>query len=344
MKRTVSWITVIAVTVATVAALCGCQTTVEKEKFTDYSFDYFDTVTSIVGYETDKETFDAVCTAIKEKLAFYHNQYTIYTTMDGINNLAAVNAADEPLTVDRAIIDLLVYAKEMYTLTNGQTNVALGSVTALWHTYREEGIALPPSDRLQQAAQHTHIDQVKIDRTNNTVFLAEEGLRLDVGALGKGYAVEMVARWMQQQGYTGYLLNVGGNVRAVGSRPDGEGWRVGIENPLAETTDDAYAAQVTIHDKAVVTSGSYQRYYTVDGIRYHHIIDPDTLYPHNTFVSVSVLCEHSGQGDALSTALFCMTYEEGRALVDSLADVEAMWILADGTTYYSDGFTEYVTA
>jgi thiamine biosynthesis lipoprotein len=165
-------------------------------------------------------------------------------------------------------------------------------------------------------------------------------MTLDVGAVAKGYAVEMVARSLEEQGITGYLLNVGGNVRTVGSKQDGSPWIVGIENP-ADSEAEPYLAYLRLSGQSLVTSGSYQRYYVVNGKRYHHIIDPDTLMPHDLYLSVSVVCKSSADGDALSTALFCMTYEEGLTLIESIPDAEAMWVLPDGTKITSSGFDAF---
>ena len=165
-------------------------------------------------------------------------------------------------------------------------------------------------------------------------------MTLDVGAIAKGYAVERVAQMMEDAGMTGYLLNVGGNVRTIGQRSDEEKWSVGIENPGIEGGDD-YISYLKISDLSLVTSGSYQRYYVVDGVRYHHIIDPDTLMPGNRYLSVSILASHSGMADGLSTAIFNMPYETGLALIETIEGVEAMWVLTDGTIYTSSGFASY---
>ena len=146
---------------------------------------------------------------------------------------------------------------------------------------------------------------------------------------------------MAAEGYDGWVLNVGGNVRTVGGKPTGEDWLVGVENPDTDS-DEPYIAYLELRDKALVTSGNYQRYYLVDGVRYHHIIDPVTLMPSDRYRSVSVVCSDSGVADALSTALFCMDYDAGVALVDSLTNAEVMWVMPDGTQRYSDGFTAYL--
>ena len=318
------------------------------QKFSAYSFDYFDTVTTITGYAESREAFDEIANGILAELEQYHRLFTIYHSFEGINNLRTVNevvnGAHRTVTVDRKIIDLLLYAKKMYSITGGKMNVAMGSVLSIWHEYRKEGTdepesaELPPMARLRAAAEHTDIDALVIDEEASTVTLTDPKMTLDVGAIAKGYAVEKVARGLEVRGISGFVVNVGGNVRTVGKKPDGSGWTVGIEDPLGS---DDYIAYLSLSGKSLVTSGSYQRYYIVDGKRYHHIIDPETLMPAEGFVSVSVLTKDSAQGDALSTALFCMTLEEGTALVESLDGVEAQWVLPDGTRRTSSGWEKY---
>ena len=335
-----------------VACLCvgcvGCGARVQK--YTAYSFDYFDTATSIIGYAESRTAFDAAVADIEQQLDAYHQLYDIYQRYDDVTNLAVINAraaGDGAVTVDGRLADMLAFAAEMYTLTDGRTNVAMGSVLSIWHTYRERGIAdpaaaeLPPMAALRAAAQHTAITDMVVDTAAGTVHLTDDALTLDVGAVAKGYAVERVAQWMTQAGYDGWVLNVGGNVRTVGGKPTGEDWLVGIENPDTES-DEPYIAYLEMRDKALVTSGNYQRYYLVDGVRYHHIIDPATLMPSDRYRSVSVLCDDAGVADALSTALFCMDYDDGADLVDSLTDTEAMWVMPDGEQRYSDGFEKYM--
>ncbi len=322
-----------------------------KQKFTEYSFDYFDTVTTITGYTKNQEEFDKVCAEMLALLGEYHKLFTIYHRYDGMENLCTINelvdGEHRTVTVDRRIIDMLLYAKQAYELTDGKVNVAMGSVLSIWHEYREDGMdepwnaQLPPVEQLQEAAEHTDIQKILIDEQACTVTLADPQMRLDVGAIAKGYAVEMVARQMEQKGITGYVINVGGNVRTLGAKPDGSGWTVGVENP-DEDADD-YLAYLQLNGKSLITSGSYQRYFIVDGKRYHHIIDPATLMPAEYFTSVSIVCDSSADGDALSTALFCMTYEQGLALIESLDGVEAMWLTVEGEQYYSSGFSAYQT-
>ena len=322
------------------------------EKYSAYSFDYFDTVTTITGYAESREAFDAVANSIFEELEEYHRLFTIYHRFEGVENLCTVNelvdGAHRIVTVDRRIIDMLLYAKEMYEKTHGRVNVAMGSVLSIWHDYRTIGMSdpssaeLPTMSMLTEAAKHTDINCLVIDEENSTVHITDPKMTLDVGAVAKGYAVEMAARSLEEQGITGYVLNVGGNVRTVGSKQDGTPWTVGIENPT-ESETEPYLAYLRLSGQSLVTSGSYQRYYVVNGKRYHHIIDPDTLMPHDLYLSVSVVCKSSADGDALSTALFCMSPADGLALVESLPGIEAHWVLNDGTKQTSSGFSQYLS-
>lgn len=324
-----------------------------KKKYSAHSLDYFDTATTITGYAESQEEFDAISAQILDELAEYHRLFTIYYRYDGMENLCTVNELENgvhrTVTVDPRIIDLLLYAKEIYQKTDGRVNVAMGSVLSIWHDYREAGMSepwaaeLPPLELLEEAAKHTRIEDLIIDEVNHTVHLADPAMKLDVGAVAKGYAVEMIAQGLEKQGVTGYVLNVGGNVRTLGTRGDGEKWVAGIENPI-EGTDEPYIAYLGLSGESLITSGSYQRYYTVGNQSYHHIIDPDTLMPAEGYQAISIICNSSADGDALSTALFCMPIEEGRALINSLDGVEAHWILSDGTRIASDGFKQYLVS
>ena len=341
-----AWLLLICL-LGTSLSACG-----KPKSYTTYSFDYFDTVTTIVGYAADQEEFDRISADILSELGEYHRLFTTYHRYEGLENLCTinelVNGSHRTVTVDRRIIDMLLYARQMYDKTNGAVNIAMGSVLSIWHDYREQGMddppsaQLPPMERLQDAAAHTDIDVLVIDEDACTVTLTDPEARLDVGAIAKGYAVEMVARSLEARGITGYVLNVGGNVRTVGEKATGEPWLVGIENPQ-EDPDEPYLAYLNLAECSVVTSGSYQRYYVVDGERYHHIIDPDTLMPAKGYLSVSIVTPSSADGDALSTALFCMTLAQGLALIESLPDTEAIWVTEDGTRQYSSGFFEACT-
>ena len=320
----------------------------DLSRYTATFLDVFDTRTDVMGYSTSEEEFVEQVSLLKEKLEYYHKLYDIYNDYEGMNNIKSINdnAGVAPVEVSQDIIDLLIFSKEMYKKTNGQMNIAMGSVLEIWHNYRDAGIndpvnaKLPPMEELQAASAYCDIERIEIDEEAMTVYLPDEHMSIDVGSIGKGYAVQRVAEYAKEIGMESVLLSVGGNVCAVGSKLDGSDWRVGIQNPDT-TSDEAYLGKVDVSDACVVTSGNYQRYYVVDGVRYCHIIDGDTLMPADYFASVSIVTTDSGMADALSTSVFNMPFEEGLAFVNGLDNVEAMWILNDGSIEYSDGFTKY---
>lgn len=347
MKRKITCVILsMCVLAGLVLSSCG-EPTALKNKYSAQSFDYFDTVSVITGYEDKKEEFDAVADEILSELSEYHKLYSIYHRFEGTENLCTVNelvdGEHRTITVDRKIIDLLLYAKEMYYKTDGIVNIAMGSVLSLWHDYRTIGkddpelASLPPMEKLKAASLHCDIEKIVIDEENNTVTLSDSLMKLDVGAVAKGYAVECIARDLEEKGITGYILNVGGNVRAIGTKADGTPWKVGIENP----DGGDYLSYLNLDGHSVVTSGSYQRFYYVDGKPYHHIIHPDTLMPSEGFLSVSVVCRDSGLADVLSTALFCLSYEEGARLIEDFPEAEAMWVSEDGSKAFSSGWSQF---
>lgn len=324
--------------------LSGCSGREKEETVYNASFlTLFDTVTTIVGRADSEEAFTEIAQSLHDELLYYHRLFDIYSDYEGINNLKTVNdnAGVSPVAVDQAIIALLTDCRDYYTLTDGRVNVALGSVLALWHEARETGLSdpsaatLPDSGALAEAAGHCSWDTVVIDEIAGTVFLADPDQRLDVGAVAKGWSTQRAA----ENAPEGLLISVGGNVCATGPKTeDGKAWVVGITDPRGSSD---YLHTLNIVSGSVVTSGDYQRYYTVGGEIYHHIIDPDTLYPSTYWCSVTILCQDSGLADALSTALFLLPLEQGEDLLEKCG-AEAMWVDREGNCFYSSGFEAFI--
>lgn len=334
--------------------VCSCSSDQGKQglnlqKFTESYIEYFDTGCTVVGYEESQEEFDAVCESIETQLAEYNRLYDIYKSYEGINNIRTINknAGVSPVVVDKKIIDLIDFSAELYNTTGGTVNIAMGSVLSIWHDYREKYVGsdetpeIPSMDKLQAAAKHTNFDDIIIDREKSTVFLRDADMILDVGAVAKGYATEQIAQSLIADGVSHYALNFGGNIRTIGTKNDGSDWSAAVTNPDKES-EKAYLMKIKLRDQTFVTSGSYERFYTVDGVRYHHIIDPKTLMPNNTFTSVSILANDSGLADVLSTALFNLTYEEGKAIIEKLNGVEAVWVTAENEILYSKNFESII--
>lgn len=299
-------------------------------------FDYFDTASRIGLYYENSERDGEALAIIAAEMKKYHELFDIYHEYEGVVGVAALNrmAKTEAVTVSRELFDFLEFSKEMHRLTNGEVNIAMGAVLSIWHRYREGGTSIPTQAELDEAAKHCDINDLILDKENLTVRFADPEMSLDVGAIAKGYTAERIAEALGEAGFTSITLNLGGNIRVIGTKSDGDGWTTGIENPYSAEGD--YIHKTTLSDTSAVTSGDYQRYYEVGGVRYHHIIDKDTLMPAAHFSSVTVYTRDSGLADALSTALFNMTYEEGLALINDLDNVSAVWAFPDGKIEISE--------
>lgn len=340
MKRLLS----LLLAVSLIAGGCSSLPAAPQQKqYTATFLSLFDTVTTIVGKADSEEAFQAEAQAVRDELQIYHQLFDIYHDYDGMNNLKTVNdqAGVAPVKVDERIIRMLTDAKAFYEITGGRVNVAMGSVLNLWHEARSDGrddpvnARIPGDDELKAAAEHVSIDMLVIDETASTVYLSDPEVRLDVGAIAKGWAVQQVAKSAPK----GLLISVGGNVCATGPKDDkGTPWVIGVQDPDG---GNDYLHTIYVSGGSVVTSGDYQRTYVVDGKAYHHIIDPDTLYPSDYWRAVTVVCEDSGVADALSTALFLLSQEEGQKLLD-LYGAEGLWVADDGSIHYSPGFNDLI--
>ncbi len=341
MKKIVALFTVLVM----MLCLSGCSHTLYR--YQKVYVGAFDTVITISGFSENKKSFDETADEIYAILEEYSRLFDIYSEYEGIENLCSLNrdAKVSPVSTNERITELLVFAKDIFYLTDSNVNAALGSVLSIWHEKREEAIdapekaSLPEMGILEEAAIHTDIEKIITDKENNTVFIEDPELFIDVGAVAKGYAVEKAAKAMELEGLSGWVINAGGNVRTIGEKADGGKWNVGITKPFSDSENE-----ITLKiggGLSVVTSGSYQRYYIVNGKNYNHIIDPGTLFPAEKYLSVTVVTSDSGLADALSTALFIMDIDEGKTLLEKFPDAEAFWILPDGTRDETEGFGQY---
>ena len=332
----------IFVIVLALLLLTGCVSLrQEPAQLTQYNATFlslFDTVTTVVGRYPSEKEFSEVTQVFHDQLLEYHQLFDIYNDYEGLNNLKTVNdnAGIAPVEVDSRIIDLLTDCRTYYNLTGGKVNVAMGSVLNLWHIARNDSIDdpthayTPDPDALAEAAKHCSFDTILIDPEAGTVFITDPQQRLDVGAIAKGWSLQRVAA----QSPSGLLVSIGGNVFATGPKDDaGTPWVVGVTNPEGAN----YLHTLNIPYGSVVTSGDYQRFYQVEGVTYHHIIDPVTLFPSNHWRSVTIVCDDSGLADALSTALFLLPQADGQALLDSCG-AEALWMDLEGDLHYSTNF------
>lgn len=336
-----------------------------KNKGTFY--DAFDTVIQLTGYTKDEETFKQAFSLCQSEFQRLHKLFDNYHEYDGITNIMTLNrkASKEPIVVDDELFSLLQFCKEQNAKTQGKVNIAMGKTLALWHDLREavtdehehapvvnesdtienrsevgekgaehahdlaeRTFSLPTKEALEEANQHSNLDNLVLDEANKTVLIRDSALQLDAGAVAKGYATELVARKLKSAGLEHGLISAGGNIKTIGNPVDGRAqWKVGIMHPRPEQKD-VLATVLVSGDTAMVTSGDYQRYFELDGVRYAHIIDPVTLYPATRYTSVSIRTADSGLADYLSTVFFIADETEAQQILANYADagVDVIWV------------------
>ncbi|MCI5839658.1 MAG: FAD:protein FMN transferase [Peptoniphilaceae bacterium] len=296
-------------------------------------FDTFDTVIMFTAYTKDKKEFDKYEKILEEDFKYYSKLFDNFKSYDGMNNVFTVNlnAWNKNIKVSPEIIDILEISKEWYKKTNGDFNVAEGSVIRIWYNFREEALknpknaSIPKIEDLKKASEKTDIDNVAIDKEKNEISLKNQYTQIDLGAVAKGYAVEKIREKLKSEGLEHGIISAGGNVVTIGKNPTRkDGKRViGVQNP--NTNENKLASIIKVGETSIVTSGDYQRYFEVDGKRYNHIIDPKTLMPAENFTSVTVIIDDSTIADIMSTTLFIKNYEDGKKLAENIG-AKVLWI------------------
>jgi thiamine biosynthesis lipoprotein len=316
----------------------------KPRRFSAEFFDTFDTHVSFTAFAKDEAEFERYADIVRGEMRRLHRLFDIYRDYGGLVNLKTVNdaAGTAPVRTDPDILELLELAKAAYEDTGGAVNVALGPVLAIWRERRERAAAgdaaIPSIAELQAAAVHISAGDILLDRANATVLLPYPDMRLDVGAVAKGYAVQKTVGRLREAGLRSGLINAGGNVAVVGAPLDGRAvWNIGVRAPGGNAAGIKILDILRLSDEAAVTSGNDQRYFTAEGRRWHHIIDPKTLFPAEGAASVTVLHPDSAAADILSTAAFILPRDEARALITKHG-AEALWIMPDGSKFATPGY------
>lgn len=352
-KRKISLLVVIALLFS---LLASCKPKVRMKFSFDY-FDSFDTLVKATGYFFTQEEADKFDKKLAERLKYYDNLFDCHKEHEGVNNVYTINkmAGKEKVKVDAALLELISQSKTLGLKYDSRVNIAFGAVIELWEKSMTEALendelkaATPDIEVLKERAKYASLNNIIIDKEESTVYITDERTKINLGSVAKGYAVELICNELKEDGFDSVVLSAGGNVKTIG-RPNGETkrkWTVGVENPysaseMKEGDSEIYDILYTM-DKAIVTSGDYQRYfYGLDNVKYNHIIDTRTLSSSRNFTAVTVITKDSGIADFLSTLLFTLTYEEGAEVIKDFPDTEALWINFDNTEFYTDGLKHY---
>lgn len=258
------------------------------------------------------------------------------TDVDRINN----NAGIEPVSVHQEVIEVLEMALYYAELSNGAFDPTIGPLVKLWGI-GSENPRIPEAAEIQEALSLVNWRDLLIDREAGTVFLRRPGMALDLGAIAKGYATDEAAQIIKKARIPGAIIDLGGNVFAYGKKDKSQGnrtvtWRIGVQNPM--DTRGTYIGILEVENKSIVTSGVYERYAEINGNRYHHILSTEKGYPvDNNLLSVTIIAGSSINADALSTTVFILGYEKGKELIDSINNVEALFVFADKSIRLTQG-------
>ena len=303
----------------------GCTAPPESEEVRANGM-YFDTVVQIQAWGTPEETVEH-CMELCE---YYEGLFS--ATID-TSEISEINqAGGQPVEVSDETAELIRKGIEYGELSDGRFDITIDSASRLWNFKDNEEKMLPDPEALKEAVRHIDYRCVHVD--GNTVMLSDPQARIDLGGIAKGYIADRLKDYLESEGTEHALINLGGNMLAVGNRYDGTDFRIGIQEPFAET--GVTIAAVSVSGRSVVTSGDYERYFEKDGVIYHHILDPDTGYPvRNDLDQVTVISDESVDGDALSTTCYALGLDEGMELIRNLDGVEAVFVTKDGKIHPS---------
>lgn len=289
---------------------------------------YFDTVVTMQVYTDDEQ----LLTDAQAECQRYDN--LLSKTFEGSDVWNINHAQGQRVAVAPETREILEKALEYSRLSEGFFDITIEPCVALWDFTGEGMGILPDEATLAQAA--AKVDWTQID-LNEEGVLIPEGMTIDLGAIAKGYITDRIADFLRARGVESGFLNFGGNVLAIGNKPDGTEWNIGIQDPLGKRDQNIVGA-ARVSDQAVVTSGIYERGFDLDGVRYHHILDTASGWPvQNELAGVSIIAPDAFDADALSTTVFAMGVEKGTEFIEALDGIEAIFVTRDDTVTWTSG-------
>ncbi len=311
-------------------ALClgGCRRQDPSAQISDIGF-YFDTVVELRLNGTDDQSLIDECF---DKMKEY--EALLSRTREGSDVWRINHSAGEPVEVSDDTAALIALAQKYYELSDGAFDITVAPYLTIWDFPNNPG-KVPAAASLAAARIHVGLPLLRLE--GNTVTLDDPRASIDLGGIAKGYIADRLKEYLAGKGVTSGYINLGGNMLAIGTKPGGVPWNIGIRRPFGEASDTI--TTVKIDGLSVVTSGPYERYFEKDGTIYHHILNPTDGYPvQNGLSSVTILSRSSADGDALSTSCFVLGLERGMELIESLDGIEALFITDDEELHYSSGF------
>jgi len=310
-----------------------------REKFEAHSENQFlmGTVCIITLYNGESlDIFNNAFKVIEEEdlLMSLQKGNSELSRLNSSSGISAVSVSEDTFNVIRSSLN---YSK----ISRGAFDPTIAPLVELWGIGEGHDGRVPPSDEIESMKNLTDYRKVELS-DNKEVFLKDRGMKIDLGGIAKGYIADKVKEFLVSNNVKQGIINLGGNIVVIGSKPGKQPWKIGIQDPFESRGN--HIGIVEVIDKTIVTSGIYERFFYSEGKRYHHILDPETGYPvENDLASVTIISEMSIDADALSTSLFVLGVEEGIELIDSIDNSEAVFITKEKNVIYSSGAAEIFT-
>lgn len=295
----------------------------------------FDTVVTITLEDGESLTPDRADQLLEQCFALCQTYENLLSrTREGSDVWRINHSEGKPVQVSDDTLSVIQTALEYSRLSDGMLDITIAPVKDLWDFTPEGTHSLPSDDDMREALSHVNYHNIIVE--NNTVMLSDPESAIDLGCIAKGYIADRLKEYLVGEGVTSAILNLGGNVLTIGGRPSGDPFVLGIRRPFSDSTDSIAAIETS--DRSLVSSGVYERYFILNGTRYHHLLNPHTGMPENNhLLSVTILSASSTDGDALSTVCFLLGREKGLELIEALPETEAIFITEDYELHLSSG-------
>ncbi|HCQ89851.1 MAG TPA: thiamine biosynthesis protein ApbE [Clostridium sp.] len=292
----------------------------------------------VMGTVCTIQIFDSKDTSIFDKafdrLKDLENKVSINkegTELDKVNEMSGKEATVVGKDTFTIVESGLYYSK----ISNGNFDITIGPIVKLWGI-GSENARVPNEKEIIEKKSLINYNDVILDSEKNSIFLKNPNMIIDLGGIAKGYAADEMKNLLVDNGVKSAMINLGGNLYILGNKPNGKQWKIGIQDPNGGSTDTV--GNILVNDKSIVTSGTYERFLEVDGKVYHHILDPKTGYPYESdLLSATIISDKSMDGDGLSTYAFALGREKGLEFINSLEDIEAIFITKDNEIYLTNG-------
>ena len=293
------------------------------------------TLVDVTAVAQDKAAAKKAATAALAEIKRLENLLSTWIPDSEISQINSA-AGRHSVKVSKESMDVIERSLEMADLTGGAFNIAVGPAVKAWDASQDGRI--PSLEELNEIRPLIDLSQLKLDQKGRTVYLEKTGMQIDIGGIGKGYAADRAAVVMKSSGALAGVVAISGDIETFGRMPDNQRFVFGIQHPRKEQGE--LLARIELENEAVSTAGDYQRFFEVEGVRYHHILDPTTLQPSRSSQSVTIIAKEGVVADGLDTGIFIMGPEKGMALIERLFGVEGVIVDSTGKVLVSSGLKD----